>query len=146
MIFDNGKAPITESVKKDIADVPRSAFNMSRVKYMNGLFGALMPFDVLETLPNEDYNIGYDVLAELRNPTTRKLLNGMKIFIHSYWCPKKDLWRGFKNYIDKGRSGTVTKTVPKLSPKIVLNSSFSRNVSVYRTPASISGKVGTEKN
>lgn len=119
-IFDNGKAPITQSAKNDEANVPRSAFNMSRVKYMNGIMGALMPFDVLETLPNEDYTIGYDVLAELRNPTVRKMLNGMKIFIHTYWCPKKDLWRGFKNYIDKGRSGTVDKEVPKLCTALEL--------------------------
>lgn len=120
MIFDNGKAPLTAVAKQDEANVPRSAFNMSRVKYMNGIIGALMPFDVLETLPNEDYTIGYDVLAELRNPTVRKMLNGMKIFIHTYWCPKKDLWKGFKNYIDKGRSGTIEKEVPLLCTALEL--------------------------
>lgn len=117
-IFDNGLAPITNVAEEAPASVPRSKFNMSCVKYTNGIIGALEPIDVLETLPNEDYEIGYDILAQLRNPTVRQALNGMKIFIHSYWCPKKDLWKGFKNYITGGRSGNVTLEVPKLLPVI----------------------------
>lgn len=113
-IFDNGQAPITQSAKTEEANVPRSAFNMSRVNNASGIFGALMPIDVLETLPNEDYNISYDVMALTRNPLVRRLQNGINIYVHTYWSPKRELWKGWDTYITKGRDGKTKLTVPKL--------------------------------
>lgn len=116
MSFDNGLAPSVQSANIDEAKVPRSSFNMSRVINTNGIIGALIPFDLMETLPNEDYNISYDILALTRNPLVRRLQNGFTMYVHTYYCKKKDLWKGFKNYYDKGRSRQHVSSVPKYYP------------------------------
>lgn len=111
--LDNS-SPVIDPLKNPALDVPRSAFDFSRMVYMNGLFGAIMPFDVIRTLPNEDYTIQYDILAKLRNPLVRPLLNGVRIYIHTYFNRSLDLWEGSRNFYTKGRSGTENLTLPKI--------------------------------
>lgn len=111
--LDNSN-PIVDPLKSTKIDVPRSSFNYSRMVYMNGLFGALMPFDVIRTVPNEDYNISYDILAKLRNPLVRPLLTGCRIYVHTYYSRCSDLWEGANNFFTKGRSGQIQLELPYL--------------------------------
>lgn len=111
--LDNSN-PIVDPLKSTKIDVPRSSFNYSRMVYMNGLFGALMPFDVIRTVPNEDYNISYDILAKLRNPLVRPLLTGCRIYVHTYYSRCSDLWEGANNFFTKGRSGQIQLELPHL--------------------------------
>lgn len=115
--LDNS-SPIVDQFKNIKIDVPRSSFNFSCMKYFNGFFGALMPFDIIRTLPNEDYTIQYDVLAKLRNPLVRPLLTGCRIYIHTYYNRCSDLWEGADNFFTKGRSGTIDLRIPSLNPTI----------------------------
>lgn len=115
--LDNS-SPIVDQFKNIKIDVPRSSFNFSCMKYFNGFFGALMPFDIIRTLPNEDYTIQYDVLAKLRNPLVRPLLTGCRIYIHTYYNRCSDLWEGADNFFTKGRSGTIDLKIPSLNPTI----------------------------
>lgn len=111
--LDNSN-PIVDPLKSTKIDVPRSSFNYSRMVYMNALFGALMPFDVIRTVPNEDYNISYDILAKLRNPLVRPLLTGCRIYVHTYYSRCSDLWEGANNFFTKGRSGQIQLELPYL--------------------------------
>ena len=107
-------APSKSQDEIEQVGAPRSAFNFSRMHYCNGIIGALMPIDVIKTLPNEDYEIGYDVVAKYRNPLVRQLKNGMRIYVHTYWCRNIDLWEGWKGYLDQGPHGNINRSVPKL--------------------------------
>lgn len=111
--LDNS-SPIVDPLKSTKIDVPRSSFNFSCMKYMNGMFGAIMPFDVIRTLPDEDYNISYDILAKLRNPLVRPLLTGCRIYVHTYYNRCSDLWEGSDNFFTKGRSGNINLEIPYL--------------------------------
>lgn len=111
--LDNS-SPIVDPLKSTKIDVPRSSFNFSCMKYMNGIFGAIMPFDIIRTLPDEDYNISYDILAKLRNPLVRPLLTGCRIYVHTYYNRCSDLWEGAHNFYTKGRSGNINLEMPYL--------------------------------
>ena len=115
-IYDNGKAPVTEVAKSEEPNVPRSAFNMSRVRHVSGIIGALMPIDVLETLPNEDYEINYACMIESRNPLLKPMKSGMKITFHSYYMANRNMWKGWDMFIDRGRDGKHVASIPKYYP------------------------------
>lgn len=115
-IYDNGIAPVSQTVNADKANVPKSYFDLSRVRQFNGIIGAVMPFDVIETIPGDSFDLNYLCLVTSRNPLVRELRNGMTVCIHAYWSPKYELWKGWKNFATKGRSGTINLNHPKLLP------------------------------
>lgn len=135
--LDNS-SPIVDPLKSTKIDVPRSSFNFSCMKYMNGMFGAIMPFDVIRTLPDEDYNISYDILAKLRNPLVRPLLTGCRIYVHTYYNRCSDLWEGADNFFTKGRSGNINLEIPYLVPDIIYNKILSNTM----TPLAPSSYMG----
>lgn len=114
--FDNmqNTAPVLEALRNKNINVPRSKFNFSCSKYFNGVFGLLMPFDVIKTLPGEDYDLAYDIMIEGTNPLTRKLQTGWRAYVHCYWQSDYDVWEGSENYYDKGRSGTIELEKPTM--------------------------------
>lgn len=116
MNYDNGKAPITQAVNDDIAQVPKSYFDLSRVHQCQGIIGAEMPIDLIKVLPNDEIDLNYLCYIANRNPLVRELRNGMTVTLHAYYSPCSELWDGWNDYITRGRSGRINKTVPKLLP------------------------------
>lgn len=108
-------APVLQSLKNKKIDVPRSKFDFSRTWYGNAWFGALIPIDLIKTVPGEDYNINYDIMIETSNPLSKKLLNGWRAYVHTYYMNCNDLWEGSENYFDKGRSGNLNLKKPTLA-------------------------------
>lgn len=106
--------PVQNEQSNTSLNVPRSAFNYSCMHNFNANIGTIIPADVIECLPNEDYNLSVDILAIVRNPLVRRLFSGMRIYVHSYYSRSSDLWEGFNNFVTKGRSGDITLTIPKL--------------------------------
>lgn len=131
-------APTQSPIANPKLNVPRSAFNFSCMRNFNGTIGMLMPFDLIETLPGEDYKISYDVLAMVRNPLTRRLLSGMRIYIHTYYSKCSDLWEGFNTFVTKGRSGDINLQIPRLAH----NFSVGANTFTTFTPMSPSDFMG----
>ena len=111
----NFSAPETDYLDNKKLDVPRSAFDFSCMKYFPAHIGSLIPFDVVRTLPNEDYTISYDILAKLVDPLVRPLLTGMRIYVHTYYNRCTDLWEGANNFFTKGRSGTLSLELPYIT-------------------------------
>lgn len=109
-------APVLEALKNKKIDVPRSKFDYSRTWFGNAWFGALLPIDLIKTLPGEDYDLNYDIMIETSNPLSKKLMNGWRAYVHSYYMTCNDLWEGSENYFDKGRSGNINLKKPTLSP------------------------------
>lgn len=111
--FDN-QAPVQTALKADDVSVGRSAFDWSCIHNGNALVGALVPVDCFDVVPNEDIDYSISAMVELRNPTTRQLFNGFRVFFHTYYNRLTDLWEGAKNWLDNGRTGKINLTRPNL--------------------------------
>lgn len=103
-------------LKQEVLNTPRSKFNLSRARYFEGTFGAIMPFDVIEVLPNEDYTISYSNVIEIRNPLKRKIKNNIRVYFKTYFCKCSDLWAGWNNFVDKGIRQDISLEIPKYLP------------------------------
>lgn len=104
--------PVISLIDREKKAVPRSVFDFSNSKIINGLFGAIIPIDLIHTLPNEDYDIGYDILALSRTPLNRRVLSGCRLFVHSVYQPEGNLWEGAWNQKTGGRSGNIQLEKP----------------------------------
>ena len=111
--LDN-QAPVQTALKADDVSVGRSAFDWSCIHNTNAIIGALIPIDCFDVVPNEDIDLSLSSLLEFRNPTTRQLFNGMRVFFHAYYNRLTDLWEGARNWLDNGRTGHISLTRPNL--------------------------------
>lgn len=94
--------------------MPRSSFNESRRKIFDASPYAIIPVECWEMLPNSEAYLSYDVQAIAKNPTIKRLLSSMSIELRTYRIDYNDCWEAWNNFITKGRSGTVTKSIPYL--------------------------------
>lgn len=99
-------APIVDVAENRKPQVQYSNFDENRKIVGQALPYAIIPIDVIETLPNTEAWLNYDVQITFRNPSVRKMLNGWRCYLHAYYNRKSDLWEGWNNFITRGRSGT----------------------------------------
>lgn len=111
--LDN-QAPAQSQLKATDSPVGRSAHDFSCIHNGNAIIGALHVVDCFDVVPNEDIDLSLSALLEFRNPTTRQLYNGFRVFFHAYYNRLTDLWEGARNWIDNGRSGKVQLNRPNL--------------------------------
>lgn len=111
--FDN-QSPAESQIKADDVSVGRTAFDWSWIQNGNAMIGQLFPLKPIWCVPNEDISLSLSSNFEFRNPTTRQLYNGFRIFFSAYWQPITDLWEGARNWIDNGRTGKVELQRPAL--------------------------------
>ena len=94
--------------------MPRGAFDETRRKIFDiGLYD-IVPIECWEMLPNSEAYLQYDIQMLTKNPTIKRLLSSMKVELRVYKCNYNDLWNGWNNFITKGRSGKVSKSIPRL--------------------------------
>lgn len=111
--LDN-QSPVQSQVENTKLDVKRSAFDFSTIHSGNALPYALIPVDCFDVVPGENISISLANVVEFRNPTTRQILNGCRIYYHSYYNRLPDLWEGAKNWLDTGLSGNINLQRPRL--------------------------------
>lgn len=132
-------APVQTALKADDSPVGRSVHDFSCIHNGNALIGALHVVDCFDVVPNEDIDLSLSALLEFRNPTTRQLFNGFRVFFHAYYNRLTDLWEGARNWIDNGRSGTININRPNLIYHLEDNGSFVANAC---TPMSLLSDLG----
>lgn len=135
--LDN-QAPVQSELNSSKLDIGRSAFDFSHVHSGNAIIGSLIPVLNMEVVPNEDIDINLAALIELRNPLIRPLLNGMRVYFHGYVNYLVDLWEGAKNFLDTGRTGTISLQRPNLIYSAINGSSSY----VAATPMSLLDYLG----
>lgn len=91
---------------------PRSVYNLSRLKTTTIDMGALIPIDFLKCLPGDSFDLSNDVLVMGLSPMVKRMLDTCSIYVHYYYSRCNDLWKGWNNYITKGRSGKISLTKP----------------------------------
>lgn len=120
--MDNG-SPAEQEMQARSPNVGRSAHNFSTSVAGTSLLGMLVPVDCFDVVPTESIQMNIDAQIEFRNPTVRPLLNGFRTYFHVRYNRLIDLWEGAKNFIDKGRSGSIDLTMPNL----IYKASYSNN-------------------
>lgn len=111
--FDNGN-PAENDMKAKSPSVPTSAFDFSMTHCGNTLIGLFAPIDCFDVVPREKIQMSATALLEFRNPTTRQIMNGFRVYFHSRYMRLDHIWEGAHNFIDKGRSGNIDLTQPNL--------------------------------
>lgn len=114
-------APIVDVAENEKPKVEWSTFDENCKMVGQALPYAIIPIDVVETLVGSKVYLNYDVEVQFRNPTQRKLLNGFRVYLHSWYNRKSDLWEGWENFITKGRSGNINLKIPHIQTRIKSN-------------------------
>lgn len=130
----DGTAPIVDAAENTPPRVPKSVLPYEATKYGTAIVGALTPVDVMTTKPGEQFDINYNAVIELSNPMVRKCFNGFTIYFHTYYNRWSDLWEGAQNFIDRGRTGKITGTMPNAVAGIKVTTA-NRTDTYYMTTA-----------
>lgn len=91
--------------------VKRSVFDLSRLHTTTIDFGALVPVDMFWTLPNDDFDIRIEHLIRAM-PMVCPPMSRMRVFFHTYWMSFDQLYKHWKVFMSKGRTGKYTATLP----------------------------------
>ena len=111
-------APVVDVAENEKPNVEWSTFDENCKMVGQALPYAIIPIDVIETLVGSKTYLNYDVEVQFRNPTQRKMLNGFRVYLHSWYNRKSDLWEGWENFITKGRSGSINLKIPHIQTRI----------------------------
>ena len=106
----------TSKYMKDLLNefikMPKGVFNLNRRKIQDISPYAITPIESWEMLPNSDVYLKYDIQMLSKNPTLKRMLSGMNAELRVYKVNYNDCWEGWNNFITKGRSGKVSKSIP----------------------------------
>lgn len=91
----------------------RSKFDLSRLQNFSIDPGMIAPFDLFPTLPGDEAHIKFKFSLDTL-PLIQSSLTGYKVITHWYYMKNRDLWKGWKTFITKGRTGNVNLTVPQV--------------------------------
>lgn len=144
-----------QDLLNEFNQMPKGAFDETRRKTLDvGLYD-IIPIECWEMLPNSEAYVSYDIQMLTKNPTIKRLLSSMKAEIRVYKCNYNDLWNGWNNFITKGRSGKVSKSIPSIdwslgrngySTSLPYNPAFYLNLApaVYAAKNNIFAKEGNQ--
>ena len=144
-----------QDLLNEFNQMPKGSFDLTRRKSFDvGLYD-IVPIECWEMLPNSEAYIQYDIQMLTKNPTIKRLLSSMKVELRVYKCNYNDLWNGWNNFITKGRSGRVSKSIPQLdwtlgksdsTTSLPYNPAFYLNIApaVYASKPNIFSKEGNQ--
>lgn len=95
--------------------MPKGVFEETRRKIFDIGMYDIVPIECWEMLPNSEVYVSYDIQMLTKNPTVKRLLSSMRAELRVYKCNYNDLWNGWNNFITKGRSGKVSKSIPHIA-------------------------------
>lgn len=84
----------------------RSRFDLSRLTNITADVGQIIPFDLIPTLPGDSFDLNIKFALDTL-PLVQSSLTNYKVLFHWYYMKNRDLWKGWKTFITKGRSGNV---------------------------------------
>lgn len=90
-----------------------SRFDLSRKVNFSLDTGMIVPVELLETYPGDTFRISHKMALDTL-PLVAPSLTNYKIVTHWYYMKKRDMWKGWKTFSTKGRSGNVNLTVPQV--------------------------------
>ena len=107
-------SPILKSMQDEKPNVKRSAFDYGNTVVGQLFLGASIPIDLIRFVPNEDFEVSYDLNIISRNPLLRKILTSQRCYVHTYIQYDRNLWEGARNQKTNGYSGNINLQTPCL--------------------------------
>lgn len=108
-------SPILKSLQNEKPKVKRSAFDFSNTVIGQLQLGAIIPIDLIRFVPNENFEVSYDLKILSRNPLLRKILTTQRCYVHTYIQYDRNMWEGAQNQKTRGYSGNISLDVPYIS-------------------------------
>lgn len=105
-------SPVIEDLRNEFSRSPRGVHDLSYQADFDASDGWIIPIDYHELVPNSDLYVQYDVSLLSHNPTFRRLLSGASIELRTYKRNKMDSYKGWNNFVTRGRTGKVSKSLP----------------------------------
>lgn len=90
-----------------------SDFDYSAQNNFTADVGMIIPFDYFPTLPGEDIDIDFEMILDTL-PLVLPSITQYKVVTHWYYMKRRDLWKGWKTFSTKGRTGNIEKLIPRL--------------------------------
>lgn len=114
----NNTSPAVNQMKSERPVVKSSRFDLSRMRHMNGVIGAIMPIDWFPVFIGDAFNLDYFINIKLRNPLAKDAMTGFKCYVHAFYCRMSDLWEGAEVFLSSGDTGNVTFGKPWMTMSI----------------------------
>ena len=131
----NQTNPTQRALEDKKPNPERSKFNLSRVVEQNVEIGRIHIIDCIETLPNDTFTtLNYIMSLQSRNPTLKRALTGMRVYVHAHYQRLWDIWEGAQNFIDMGNTGKIAMQIPTLETMINIGEGKQINLA---TPGSL---------
>lgn len=90
-----------------------SRFDLSRKVNFSLDTGMIVPVELLETYPGDRFRISNKMAIDTL-PLVAPSLTNYKITTHYYYMKKRSMWKGWKTFSTKGRSGNENLTIPQV--------------------------------
>ena len=125
-----GNGASTTLFQHDRPNKPKvSRFDLSRKVNFSLDVGMIVPIDCIETLPGDSFDISLKMSLDTL-PLVAPSLTNYKIVTHWHYMKKRDMWRGWKTFSTKGRSGNISWTVPKVDLNEPIDKSAMSSMSI----------------
>lgn len=115
----NNTSPAVNQMKSERPVVKSSRFDLSRMRHLNGVIGAIMPIDWFPVFIGDAFNLDYFINIKLRNPLAKDAMTGFKCYVHAFYCRMSDLWEGAEVFLTSGDTGSITFGKPWMTMSIL---------------------------
>lgn len=102
--------------KVQIKQPKKTAFNLSHDNKLSLEMGKLVPFQVIETMPGDVYNLGAEALIRFA-PLVAPVMHNVNVHIEHFFVPFRILWQNWEDFCSPIESGTVPPAYP-VNPNI----------------------------
>lgn len=85
--------------------IRKSLFNLSHMRKFSASMGYLVPIQVTECLPNEDYHIHHEALVKF-SPLLAPMMQECDMYIEDFFVPNRLVWDNWNDFITPSDDGT----------------------------------------
>lgn len=100
--------------KKIEPNIRRSSFKLDYLNNMTCSQGLLIPYRLLHTMPNSEYNLELESLIRAINVPKVLLQSRQRVFFHEYHVSYQQMWPSWSTFMSKGVSGKTVLPLPKI--------------------------------
>lgn len=97
--------------KEPYEKVPKSAFDLSKGQELSGKFSELIPINLQEVVPGDEFKIETEMLIRFA-PMLAPTYADIKAHIHYFFVPLRQVFADFENFFTGGKDGQSSPSYP----------------------------------